>query len=101
MSELKDSMGRPRDALDWEVKARHQFVALRSVDPDSFETATFDASSLLHTGTLEVRLGMRPEALRDLRQATDMLRLQTKQSPKNQVIADLYLRAATALQQYR
>jgi len=29
------------------------------------------------------------------------LRLQTKQSPKNQVIADLYLRAATALQQYR
>jgi len=96
LSDLADAMGKQREALAWESKARTLYRTIELKDPDALETETEDASSLLHLGILERKLGMAAPAARDLTEARQMLAKQAKQSPKSRVISDLYDRAAAA-----
>jgi tetratricopeptide (TPR) repeat protein len=94
MSETLDRMGKPRDAIGWESKARTLYRAIEVKNPGSLDTATNDATSLLHFGSLEAKLGLQAAAAKDLGEARDMLQRQIKQSPKNRPIQDLYEQAA-------
>jgi hypothetical protein len=94
MSETLDRMGKPRDAIGWESKARTLYRAIEVKNPGSLDTATNDAASLLHFGSLEAKLGLRAAAAKDLGEARDVLQRQVTQSPKNRPIQDLYQQAA-------
>lgn len=97
MSDVLDRKGEARGALEWEARARGLYQTIEAKDPDSLEAAGDDATSLLHFGMLEARLGSRGAAEKDLRVTRDRLEAQTKQSPKDRQLRDLYDRAATAL----
>jgi tetratricopeptide (TPR) repeat protein len=94
MSETLDLMDKPRDAIAWESKARTLYRAIEAKNSVSLDTATNDAASLLHFGSLEAQLGLGAAAAKDLGEARDMLQRQIGQSPKNRPIQDLYERAA-------
>jgi eukaryotic-like serine/threonine-protein kinase len=93
MSETLDRMGKPQDAIGWESKARTLYRAIEVKNPGSLDTATNDATSLLHFGSLEAKLGLHAASAKDLGEARDMLQRQMEQSPKNRPIQDLYQRA--------
>jgi hypothetical protein len=59
MSDALDRMGKPQDAMGWESKARTLYRSLEVRNPGSLETATNDATSLLHFGSLEAARGCR------------------------------------------
>jgi len=93
---LQERMGRLRESLVWEGKARELYRIIQTLDPDSLESATNDASSLLHLGELEAKAGMRVQAGKDIAAARSMLERQKELSPKSRIISDLLDRAAAS-----
>jgi tetratricopeptide (TPR) repeat protein len=98
MSDLLDASGDAAHALAWEKRARALYASIAVNDADSLEAATANASSLLHLGVLESRLGERVAGTRDLRESQNMLGRQLRQSPKNHRIAGLLQEASVALE---
>ncbi len=96
MSDLRDAMGRTREALGWEEKAREAYRVVEAKDPDALQSAIDDASSLLHRGLLERKLGMTQAGAEGMEGARGMLERLMKKSPKNRLIAEVYERAAAA-----
>ncbi len=101
MSEALERMGRSREAFEWESRARSLYRAIEVKDPDSLEAAGDDASSLVHFGTLESKLGLRAMAEKDLRTVRGRLEKQLTQSPADRQKKQLYDRATTALSELR
>ena len=84
-----------------ENRARNSYWTIEAKDPDSIQTGSDDASSLVHFAILESKLGSREAARKDLRLAQAMLEPQMQRSPKNLQLRGVYDRATSAMRDIR